>query len=246
MTISKRDAIKAQRTKRKRQQRMRTALIIGAVIVVIIIIVVAPTIYNNLKPVGSFVQITPVARPLESGLSIGDPNAKVKIEVYEDFQCPICKEYTANDETQLINSTYINDKQVYYTFRQFPIIDNNSITKESRQAANASLCASEQGKFWDYHDMLYANQGSVENGGAFTDKRLQAFAQSLGLDMTKFNQCFSANTYKSEIDSDIQKGTTAGVTGTPTIFLNGKLLSAGYIPWDQIKTAIDTALASGG
>jgi protein-disulfide isomerase len=246
MTINRRDAIKAQRTKKKRQQRMKTLLWIGGLIVLVILIIAIPYIYNATKPVGSFVSITPVARPMENGKAIGNPNAKVTLEIYEDFQCPICKEYTNLDETQIINSAEVSNGQVYYIFRQFPILDGTLLTQESHQAANASMCALEQGRFWDYHDILFANQGATENGGSFSDKRLQAFAQSLGLDMTKFNQCFSADKFKADVDADYQKGVKAGVNGTPTIFLNGTQISAGYIPYSQIKSAIDAALAGGG
>jgi protein-disulfide isomerase len=246
MTTNRRDAIKAQRTKKKRQQRMRTILWVGGFIVLIIVILISPTIYNSLKPAGSFVIITPEARPLENGKTIGDPNAKVKIEVFEDFQCPACKQFTDSVEKQLIQSTYISSGQVYYQFLQWPFIDSGSITKESHQAANASMCALEQERFWDYHDILFANQGA-ENSGAFTDKRLQAFAESLGLNMSAFNKCFNANTYSAEIESEYQKGVTAKVDSTPTVFLNGQEITPGFIPtYDQIKAAIDAALASGG
>jgi len=247
MTISKRDAIKAQRTKKKRQKRMNTLLWVGGFILLLILIVISPTVYNSLKPAGSFARITPEVHPLEDGKAIGNPNAKVKIEVYEDFQCPSCKGYASTVEKQLVNSTYITTGQVYYVFMQYPFIDKNSLTKESHQAANASMCALEQGRFWDYHDILFANQGVVENGGSFNDKRLQAFAESLGLNMTTFNQCFSANKYSTEIDADYQKGVAAGVTGTPTIFLNGTQVTPGLVPnYDELKSAIDAALASGG
>jgi protein-disulfide isomerase len=249
MTISKhdRDSIKAQRTKKKRQQRMNTILWVGGFIVLLILILISPTIYNSLKPAGSFVRITPVARPMENGKAIGNPNAKVTIEVYEDFQCPSCKEFTNSVEKQLLESTYLSSGQVYYEFMQYPFIDTSAITKESHRAANASMCALEQARFWDYHDILFANQGAVENGGSFNDKRLQAFAESLGLDMTVFNKCFSADKYSTEIEAEFQKGQTAGVTGTPTVFLNGKIVTPGFVPtYDELKSAIDAALTSGG
>jgi protein-disulfide isomerase len=246
MTINRRDAIKAQRTKKKRQQRMKTILWVGGFIVLLILILISPTVYNSLKPVGSFVRITPEARPMENGKAIGDPNAKVKIEVYEDFQCPACKEFTNSVEKQLLQSPYISGGQVYYEFIHYPFIDSGSITKESHQAANASMCALEQGRFWDYHDILFANQGA-ENSGAFTDKRLQTFAQSLGLDVTAFNKCFNANKYSAEIESNFQKGVAAKVDSTPTVFLNGQVVTPGSVPtYDQLKSAIDSALASGG
>lgn len=247
MTTNKRDAIKAQRTRKKRQQRMNTIMWVGGIIVVLILLFASPTIYNILKPAGAFVQITPKAYPMEEGKGVGDPSAPVKIEAYEDFQCPSCKDYTNSIEPELLQSTYISGGQVYYEFKHYPFIDTNSVTKESHQAANASMCALEQGRFWDYHQMLYENQGAVENGGAFNDKRLQAFAESLGLDMPAFNQCFADDKYSTEIQTEFETGNTLGVTGTPTIIVNGTILTPGFVPtFDEIKTAIDTALSGSG
>jgi protein-disulfide isomerase len=246
MTINRRDAIKAQRTKKKRQQRMKTILWVGGFIILVVLVLMSPTIYNALKPAGSFVRITPVPYPLENGKALGDQNAKVKIEVYADFQCPACKEFSDSVEKQLFQSTYISSGQVYFEFMNYPFIDSGSITKESHQSANAAMCANEQGRFWDYHDILFTNQ-SGENQGAFTDKRLQAFAESLGLDMAAFNKCFSANKFSSDIEADYQKGIAAKVDSTPTVFLNGQVVTPGFIPsYDQLKSAIDAALASGG
>ncbi len=247
MSMNKRDAIKAQRTKKKRQQRMNTFLWVGGFIILLIVVLASPSIYNALKPAGDFKLITPVPRPQADGKAFGNPTAKVTIEVYADFQCPACKSFTESVEKQLIDSTYITSGQVYYVFRHYPFLDSAAITKESHQAANASMCAMEQGRFWDFHDMLYTNQGAVENGGSFNDKRLQAFAEALGLDMTKFNSCFKANQYSADIQADFQKGETAGVTGTPSVFLNGANVSPGLVPtYDELKSAIDAALASGG
>jgi protein-disulfide isomerase len=247
MTISKREVIKAQRTRKKRQQRMRILLGSGGVIVLLVLVLAWPYIRNSLKPAGSFVSITPVARHLENGKTIGNPDAKVLIQVYEDYQCPSCKVYTDSAEKQLLQSTYITDGQVYYEFKQYPFLDSSSMIKESHQAANASMCALEQGRFWDYHDIIFANQGAIENGEAFTVKRLQAFAESLGLDMSAFNQCFSSNKYSAEIEADLQEGIAAGVHSTPTVFVNGTVITPSYIPtYDDLKSAIDAALASGG
>ncbi len=246
MSISKRDAIKAQRTKRKRQQRIRTLLVVGGVIVVIVAVIILLTNYSIFLPKGNIVEITPIPRPLENGKAFGDPNAKIKILVFEDFQCPVCKEFTTTVEPQLDASTYITSGQAYYEFMQFPFLDDSSLTKESHQAANASMCALEQGRFWDYHDILFANQGA-ENQGSFNDARLKAFAQSLGLNTSQFNSCFSANKYSSEIESDYQQGLNLNVKGTPSVFVNGTQVAPGYAPtWDQLKSAIDAALAAGG
>jgi len=247
MTSTKRDAIRAQRTKKKRQQRMNTLLWVGGFIVLLIVILALPTIYAALKPAGDFVTITPVAYPLVDGMAIGNPDAPVKIEVYEDFQCPACKGYTESIEKPLLISSYITDGQVNYTFRQYPFLDSQSITKESQQAANASMCALEQDRFWDYHNILFVNQGAVENGGSYNDKRLQAFAESLGLDMAAFNDCFKANKYSTEIDADYQLGRAAGIDRTPSILINGVNNFQTYLPtYEELTAAIDAALAAGG
>jgi len=245
MSLSKREALKAQRTKRKRRQRITTMIVIGVVIVIVILAFAWPSIYNSLKPAGSFIRITPAVYPMENGKSVGNSNAKVKIQIYEDFQCPYCKLFTENDEKQLLESKYITSGEVYYEFMQFPILDATA-SKESQQSANASMCALEQGQFWPYHDMLYANQGTVENGGAFTNKRLQAFAEALGLNMSEFNQCFSTDKYSAEIKADYEMGRSLGINSTPTIVLNGKILGPGYIPYEQLTAAIDAAIAGGG
>jgi protein-disulfide isomerase len=247
MTASKRDVIKTQRIKKKRQQRMNTILWVGGFILLIVILFASPSIYNALKPAGEFIRITPEARPLADGKGIGDPNAPVKIEVYEDFQCPACKEYTGSVEKQLIDSTYISSGQVYYEYMQYPFLDSNVVTKESQQAANASMCALEQGRFWDYHDLLYVNQGVIENGGSYNDTRLRAFAESLGLDTNAFNNCFNDNKYRDEIESELQRGKDLGVTGTPTVIVNGTIITPKFVPtYEQIQATIEAELAKIG
>jgi protein-disulfide isomerase len=135
---------------------------------------------------------------------------------------------------------------VNYTFRQYAFLDKG-FGNESHQAANASMCALEQDRFWDYHDILFTNQGAVGNGGSYNNKRLQAFAESLGLDMTSFNDCFAANKYSTEIEADYQLGKAIGVTKTPSILINGVNNFPTYLPtYSELTAAIDAALAASG
>jgi len=208
-------------------------------------LLILPSIRNAAAPVGEFVRITPISRPPADGTALGDPNAPVLIEVWEDFQCPACKSFSENVEP-LVVQNYVETGKVRYVYRHFPFLDDQAVTKESDQAANASMCAAEQGRFWDYHDMLFANWNG-ENAGAYSDKRLVAFAESLGLDMQKFSACFEANRYKDQIEKDRADGTKAGVTGTPSVFVNGKIISPGFVPsYDEIARAVDEALAARG
>ena len=240
---SKRQIVREQREKRQRQQRLITILIVSGAAIIIAGLLIAPSIRNALTPVGDIVTVTPEARPLADGTALGDANAPVLVEVWEDFQCPSCRQYTTDIEPLVIQNLVVPGT-VRYEFRQYPFIDDRSTTKESDQAANASLCANEQGKFWEYHDYLFANW-TGENVGSFTDKRLVAFAEALGLNMDEFNQCFSAHRYQNVINQDIADGTQAGVTGTPSVFVNGQIVRPGYIPtYDDIAQAVSAAVGS--
>ena len=239
---SKRQAIREQRLKRQRRQNLIVILVIGAIALVVAGLLIYPSIKQATAPVGTIVQITPRALPSPNSTALGDPNAKVTVEVWEDFQCPVCNEFTQQIEPQIIANFVANGK-VHYIFHNYPFLDTGVATQESHQAANAGMCAAEQGRFWDYHDMLFANWIG-ENQGSYTDKRLTAFAQALNLDMTKFNACFKANKYRTQIEQDKTAGDQAGVSGTPSVFVNGKELSPGSVPsFDQISAAINAALA---
>ena len=135
---------------------------------------------------------------------------------------------------------------MYYVFHQYPFLDSASVNKESQQAANASMCANEQGMFWEYHDILFANWNG-ENTGAFSNRRLVAFAEALALDMDRFTPCFEENRYRDEIQADFDLGTEMGVSGTPSVFVDGVLLTPGFVPgFEEVQQAVEAALAQAG
>ncbi len=103
------------------------------------------------------------------------------------------------------------------------------------------MCASEQGKFWDYHDVLFANWNG-ENEGAFNDARLKEFAKSLELDVDAFNACFDEDRYADAVEADFNLGNEMGVSGTPSVFVNGVMVKPGFIPsYEDIVAAIAEA-----
>lgn len=239
--MSKRQAMRA---KRQRQARMQRLGIIG-IIVVGAFLIVAALVYPSLKSIGEIATIEPNLRPLADGTAMGDPNAPIVIDVFEDFQCPSCRIFTEEVEMR-VAETYVVTGQVYYVFHQYPFIDSASVNKESHQASNASMCAAEQGLFWEYHDILFANWNG-ENAGAFSDRRLVAFAEALGLDMDQFNECFKEDRYSDEIQADYALGTELGVSGTPSVFVNGQQITPGFIPgFDDIRQAVEAALIQTG
>ena len=242
MSVSKREEIKAQRLQKKRKERATVMVGTGVVILVVVLLLGLPSLIDRYRPAGDYVTITPVAYPLADGRAIGDPSAPVVIEVFEDFQCSACKVFTESTEVELLASDYIANGQVYYIFRNFPFEDNSSSIKSSDQAANAVMCANEQERFWDYHSMLYANQ-DPSSATAYSDRRLIAFAEALGLDMSQFRSCFNDNAYAAEIQADIDRADEYGVNGTPSVFVNGTRITPGYVPaYSDLVTAINAIL----
>ena len=214
-----------RRVRIQRQQQRQRLITIGLIVLGAAIVVFA-VVWPQIRSVGEIITVTPAALPNADGLSLGDANAPAIIDVFEDFQCPACKSFTEGIEPLVIQNLVATGK-ARYVFHNYPFIDGNGAgsSGESDQAANASMCANEQGKFWEMHGTLYANWNG-ENQGAFSNRRLQAIAESLGLDMDAFNSCFSANKYKSEIQADFDLGQQMGVSGTPTIFVNSQRVGA--------------------
>jgi protein-disulfide isomerase len=156
-------------------------------------------------------------RAKATGNTLGDANAPVTVEVYADFQCPICGQFDRGTLKQ-IEDKYVNTGKVKIVFDHFAFIG-----EESTRAAEASECANAQGKFWEYADTLFNNQAG-ENQGAFSDANLEKFAQQVGLDMTQYRTCMQNNTYLSKVQASTQNGAARGVNATPTIFINGQVV----------------------
>jgi protein-disulfide isomerase len=236
--------MRAQRRRRQRQRRLIVISLVALVALLFVAMIALPAIQESRSPVGTINQITPQPRPMPEGTAAGDPNAPVRMDVFADFQCVACVQYALTIEPQVMD-TYAATGQVYYVFRNYAFMDDSVSSNESKQAANASMCAAEQGRFWDYHDILAANFQGV-NQGNFRDRRLVAFAESLDLDMDQFNACFNENRYRSEIQADRAEGERlgGGPIGTPSIFVNGEQLTPGFVPsFEQISEAVEAALA---
>ncbi len=240
--MKKRKISKRQlRLELRRKQEKRKRLVTIFLVVIAAALVMFVMVYPNLKSVGEIATVEPYPRPMENGVAMGDPNAPVIIDVFEDFQCPACKIYSEEVERRVVE-TYVGSGKVYYVFHHFPFIDRASATKESHQAANASMCAMEQGRFWDYHDILFANWNG-ENIGSFGNQNLIAFAENLGLDMDLFSACFEENRYEDEIQADFNLGIEKGVSGTPSVFVNGQHISPSHVPtFEDVQLAVEAVL----
>ena len=161
--------------------------------------------------------------------SRGPADAPVTIIEFSDFQCPFCSRVIPTLER--VEETY-GDK-VRLVFRQFPL---RQLHPEAQKAAEASLCANDQEKFWEMHDAMFADQG-----GLAVDK-LKEKAATLGLDVEAFSECLDSDRHADRVIADLQAGAALGVTGTPAIFINGRFLS-GAQPFEEIAKVIDDELS---
>jgi protein-disulfide isomerase len=178
--------------------------------------------------------LTPTADA--SGRMIGPDSAPVKLDLWADFQCPVCEQFTDVVEPQIVSS-YVTSGKAQLVFHDLAFIG-----PESTQAAVGGLCAADQAKFWPYHDYVYANQG-VENSGALSDATLEAIAQAAGLDVATFTACLGNDTHLQEVQDELQQAGSLGLTGTPTLFVNGRQLP-NALDYPAVAAAIDAALAA--
>jgi protein-disulfide isomerase len=180
-------------------------------------------------------QVTYYLEPLRTNVSAsGEPTrgpqqARVTIIEFSDFQCPYCRSFNATLDR--VMKEFGSD--VRLVFRQFPL---GEIHPMAEKAAEASLCAQEQGKFWELHDLMFKDQANL----AVSD--LKAKAAGLGLETTAFNSCLDSGKYGDKIRQDIRDGALAGATGTPAFFINGRFYS-GARPYEDIAGIIKDELS---
>jgi protein-disulfide isomerase len=160
----------------------------------------------------------------------GDANAPVTIVEFGDFQCPYCR----RAQTTLRDLLAKYKGRVKLAFRDFPL---RTIHPQAEIAAEAARCAEAQGKFWPFHDALYADQSKL------SQPELIATAQSLGLDGNTFQSCLADGKFADQVEQDVQAGAQLGVDATPTFFINGVLLQ-GAQPEAQFEKIIDAELAA--
>jgi protein-disulfide isomerase len=169
--------------------------------------------------------------------SLGNKNAKVVMVEFSDFECPFCKQYF--DETfAKVKKDYVDSGKVVVYYRHFPL----DFHPAAKPAALASECANEQNKFWDFHDLVFTNQADITSKTAEeVIIALKGFATTLGLNQQQFDNCLDSEKYKNNVEKDAADGSTAGVSGTPTFYING-IPVVGALPYETFKTELDKAL----
>ena len=232
--------LRREQAQRKARQTRMITIIAGVVVVATLAVIILIFANQPQAPVGAFATIVPGEWPQADGKALGPADAKVVVTEFADFQCPYCEVFSTDIQSQIITD-YVTTGKIRYEYRHFIVIDSNVGGTESRRAAEASECAAEQDRFWDFHEILFANQVG-EGEGAFANNRLKAFAESLNLNMTEFNSCFDGRKTQNKVTIDEAQARTFGVTGTPSLFVNGVRVS-NPVDYPTVKAAIDAALA---
>jgi protein-disulfide isomerase len=189
-------------------------------------------------PAAAQQQVQPTAAParldnvsVDDDPFIGPEDAPVTIVEFSDFQCPFCARFQQQTFAAL-REKYGDDIRI--VFRDFPL---NSIHPDAAKASEAAECADDQDKFWELHDAMFQSQAITGVGLP----AVTSMAESLDLDMEEFQECIDSGKYADEIAKDLQDGTSYGVTGTPTFFINGVRL-VGAVPIEQFSAIIDQEL----
>ena len=220
--MSKRAELKAMRKSSRRTQSFITigVVILGAILIAGVLI--WPSLNRK--------EVVTNPRPMANFNSMGDPNAPVKVEEFSDFQCPYCKMFGEEMEPVIVKE-YVATGKVHFTYTPFSFLGPESI-----KAAEAAYCAADQGKFWEYHDLIFAKQAG-ENQGTFSRSLFVALANDLKLESATFQTCIDTGKNAQKVQDDIQYGKSKGVTGTPFFLVNDKLVDS-----SQLTPAIEAAL----
>jgi protein-disulfide isomerase len=230
--MSKRAEIREKRQRQRRQRQLITIIIVlGAALILLAII-----IWPQFAPIEDIIVPQVKSYPLADGSAIGDPQSPVVIEEYSDFLCSYCGSFHRSTLGQIIEQ-YVANGQVYFVFNPLPPRRNQN----SVMSAHASLCASEQGQFWQYADILFANQASIYST-RYIDRLLEAIAETANLDVDRFQSCMREDRYQDQIQDVYLIAASYGIESTPNFLINGNLFR-GAKPFSEFQAAIEAALS---
>jgi protein-disulfide isomerase len=224
--------------KRRRTRNILIAVVFVVVVVAGIVVFVAsqtPTDSSATAPAGVLSDL---------GIPVGTATTPV-VDLYEDFQCPVCKAFEDNVGPTL--RQLIDNGQVRAVYHILSFLDTNLHNDSSTRAANAAGCAQDQGVFEAFHNQVYANQPATEGAG-YTDDQLIAFGQAAGVpDMATFQTCVTNHTYAGWVAQVERLAENKQVSSTPSVFVDGKLVDLGQASsWADYATQLTTAIQQAG
>jgi protein-disulfide isomerase len=222
-----------------------TAIVGGIGIVVLGALILASPGRPSAADTGSV--MTPAAATpltLADGRALGKADAPVTLEVWTDFQCPVCGVYARTVEPQLV-SRYVTPGtlRIVHHDAAFQGAKSSSPYDESVQAAAGARCAADQDAYWPFQDWAFANQNG-ENEGAFAATRLASIASAAGLDVATWKSCVAAGTAQTAAKTETAAAVAAGVNATPTMRLNGQTI-VGLQSVTELGARIEAAAATG-
>lgn len=210
---NQRELLKAQREKQKKKAITTIFAVVGVIALALVLLYFIP-------------------RRKVNGPSVGDPEAPVKVEQFSNFTCSHCRTFALENEESFIKD-YVDSGKVYLTYYNYQFQED-----DSSKAAEATYCAGEQNKFWEYKKLIYQNAGFI---GAFADESLRTYANTTGLNTDEFQSCLESDRQVNVIDEGRQYGQMIGVNATPTFAVNGELVYS-----NELRAAVDAALAAAG
>lgn len=191
------------------------------------------------RPRSQVSRVDPNLPPLKAqGYLLGSPSAPVEVIEFADFECPACGQFAALTAPD-IRTRLVNTGQVRIRFIDFPL----AMHRNTWDASLAAACANDQGKFWEMHDALFANQDKW-NGETTSRPRgpISELAKGIGLDLSKYGACMDNDTHRAQIQANEQEGERRQIGQTPTFIFNGTVVP-GALPYDTYKRYVDEALA---
>jgi protein-disulfide isomerase len=215
----------AEKELQTREERIEN--IVAVIVVVVVIGLAAWWIYQRATaPLALPEQRIEI--PLGASPVIGSETAPITIILFSDFECPFCGQF-ARDQYPAFKERFIDTGKVRFSYKHFPL---EQIHERAMPAAIAAYCAHEQQEFWEYHDLLYADQDKLD------DASLRRYAQEAGLDVALFDVCVANPTTRKLVLQDKDLGIQSGVTGTPTFFIDGRQVT-GYRTADELAALIE-------
>jgi protein-disulfide isomerase len=205
-----RELLKAQRESQKKKTITTLLAVVGIVAVAFVLLYFLP-------------------RRKVNGPSVGNPEALVKVEQFSNFTCSHCQTYALESEADFLKD-YVDSGKVYLTYFNYQFQED-----DSSKAAEATYCAGEQNKFWEYKKLVYQN---ARYTGAFADESLRTYARDVSLNMDDFESCLQSDRQIKVIENGRQYAQMQGIDATPTFLVNGKLVYQ-----NELRDAVDAALA---
>jgi protein-disulfide isomerase len=224
-----------------------TIMVAAALAGVLIVVFVAMQQLGGRASGGNDLRDPGLAFPTElaDGASIGRADAPVTLEVWEDFQCPVCARHSLEIEPVLVG-TYVRDGVLRIVHHDLAFLGRGGADDESVLAASGAVCADRQDAYWDYAHWVYANQDG-ENAGGFRPERLRSIAEAAGVDVTDWDACVSDAAVRQQVADSTAEGIGQGVNSTPTMYLNGTRLDPpGLRSAQELGQLIEAAAAAAG